>query len=531
MNVMKTYAPLFLITAISWSNICLPVIDQVTVRTTDGSVVASTDTLNTTNIPRASYSTTECAIGISSQQLKTILPFLDHLAHGETFALKQKLTTLNLTELGHIIETASSLNVEPLITQGTESCTKKLTNLGFIQNPVGILTQLKMLSPKMDNVIATQFMNAHPDVMSWLLSHCELEFAQRKFDTNVTSVWFNHDGTMIATLYGTDLVDIWNTKSGKLLQVLNSKRCSMFDPIVNLKSAQFNHHGTMLAAGSDDGKVNIWDIRSGKLLQTLFHGHERITSIQFSPDDIVLATCSEDGTAKIWNMKFGSFRAGEHFHSFDNIDYWADSCYFNQDSTQFVSCSNSSVQIRNIKSGALICEYHSKFRIDSAHFSPDGAIRILTTPYCRVSIWDSKSGLYPHLFNPDPFFVGLIQLSHEGTILATYSKNIVKIWNVKSGKLLKTFDDPDWRSTRLSPDGTMIATNSGNAARIYNLTPLFQLEELFKKLSLEQALTIIAIYQQQNDEQALGTLAPYFDSLPAAIKNIFIAQIPTLGNK
>jgi WD40 repeat protein len=62
----------------------------------------------------------------------------------------------------------------------------------------------------------------------------------------------------------------------------------------------FSPNGKLLASCGMDKKVCLWDTSSGKLVQVL-HGHtEYVLDLSFSSDGRLLASCGEDKTIRIW---------------------------------------------------------------------------------------------------------------------------------------------------------------------------------------------------------------------------------------
>jgi WD40 repeat protein len=61
----------------------------------------------------------------------------------------------------------------------------------------------------------------------------------------------------------------------------------------------FNHDGTLLATGGDDAVARVWDMRTGKNVLALA-GTFALTDLAFSPDGTQLAAGSADGTVRIY---------------------------------------------------------------------------------------------------------------------------------------------------------------------------------------------------------------------------------------
>ncbi|KAF5834951.1 WD40-repeat-containing domain protein [Dunaliella salina] len=153
---------------------------------------------------------------------------------------------------------------------------------------------------------------------------------------DVTTIDWNHDGSLLATGSYDGLARVW-MKDGKLLQTLDKHR----GPVFALK---WNKKGDMLLSGSVDKKIIVWDAKAGELKQVFNHheaaaldvdwrnnnsfatcstdmmiyvcrvgentplktfsGHKNeVNSIKWDPSGTWLASCSDDNTAKIWSIK------------------------------------------------------------------------------------------------------------------------------------------------------------------------------------------------------------------------------------
>ena len=64
----------------------------------------------------------------------------------------------------------------------------------------------------------------------------------------------------------------------------------------------FTPDGARLATGHEDGRVQLWDTTTGKLLEVL-HGHHRaITSVAITATGAHLLAQSDDSTASLWTI-------------------------------------------------------------------------------------------------------------------------------------------------------------------------------------------------------------------------------------
>lgn len=162
----------------------------------------------------------------------------------------------------------------------------------------------------------------------------------------------------------------------------------------------------------------LWNLCRGNQLATLAGHTATVTCAAFSPDGKFLATGSQDGTVKIWSAP----------------------------------------------KRRLIKTFHVTSKsVWSVGFTPDGE-DIFTGYDCGVELWDLDSDRVEKTFPGE-----LAVLSRTGALLATADSSPffwepagdVKIWNLHSGLLLRTFDQPG-RALALSPDGGLLAMAGQN---------------------------------------------------------------------
>jgi WD40 repeat protein len=139
----------------------------------------------------------------------------------------------------------------------------------------------------------------------------------------VNSVAFSPDGKRVLTgagLHGRPGSDsdedntakLWDAETGQELRTFRGHTSNVY-------SVAFSPDGTLVLTGSEDSTAKLWDAETGQEIRT-FRGHTRgVSSVAFSPDGTRVLTGSEDRTARIWQLEGITI---EDFVFF--IEHWGD---------------------------------------------------------------------------------------------------------------------------------------------------------------------------------------------------------------
>lgn len=114
----------------------------------------------------------------------------------------------------------------------------------------------------------------------------------------MNSLAFNRDGRALAA---------GSSWSGRIILWDRTMTMRFHRPVLlghdsNVESLSFSPDDTLLASGGRDGRVKLWDIRSGGLLASMEGQAGRIWCVTFAPDGARLATARQDGIIKLWNV-------------------------------------------------------------------------------------------------------------------------------------------------------------------------------------------------------------------------------------
>jgi WD40 repeat protein/serine/threonine protein kinase len=114
----------------------------------------------------------------------------------------------------------------------------------------------------------------------------------------VRSLAFAPDGRTLATVSNDRSVRLWDTKTGRTMQIERSP-----DKLVALA---FAPDGATLAVATDAGVVTIRNATTLAILKTIRHENsEELLNLAFAPDGRSLATCGMSGTIRLWDPLTG----------------------------------------------------------------------------------------------------------------------------------------------------------------------------------------------------------------------------------
>jgi pre-mRNA-processing factor 19 len=81
-------------------------------------------------------------------------------------------------------------------------------------------------------------------------------------------------------------------------------RCVSEKVEAGLTAVRFHPDGIIMATGGDDNVVNVWDTRTGKAPKAQLQGHTGgITSVAFSENGYFMASAGQDRTIFLWDLR------------------------------------------------------------------------------------------------------------------------------------------------------------------------------------------------------------------------------------
>ncbi len=118
--------------------------------------------------------------------------------------------------------------------------------------------------------------------------------------SDVLSVGFNNDGSLLAAGTGSGIITIWSVEKREPIFSLRSTGA--------IHSIAFSPNRKLIATGNNKGEITLWDIEARQILGHFLAGQEKsITSLAFNYDDTILASGDNNGII-LWDVSLESWK-------------------------------------------------------------------------------------------------------------------------------------------------------------------------------------------------------------------------------
>jgi WD40 repeat protein len=316
--------------------------------------------------------------------------------------------------------------------------------------------------------------------MAWLqsMSAGNLFCSSLWIGSEVLCAAFSHNSRWIVTAGSDGRVKLWETKTGRLVQTVESPSCRLvaFSPSTtsllavasddgllhlwkldengnvsvlwkhrygSIHALAFHPHGCFLAAAGQDGTVSIFDTDHRQLIRSIRHSGP-VRAVMFSPDGAVLASASDDATVKLWSWEHQTKKAPTCFDL--PHPHPVQALAFHPDGIALVTASGATLHVWEVATGRENQEETEGFKhealIHVVAFSADGQWVISCSDDQTARIWQcaNKQEL---LRITHTQAIRSVAISQSGNYIVTGSDDgTAKIWQTLRGDQLVRIAHP-----------------------------------------------------------------------------------------
>lgn len=273
------------------------------------------------------------------------------------------------------------------------------------------------------------------------------------------SVVFSPNGQFLATtVMADDTINVRNIQTGEVHLSLKGHTQRPY-------SLVYSQTGEILASGSYNGQIILWDTKNGNILNHLRGHRQTVSSLALKPNSNNLISGGWDSTINFWNIS-----TGEHLQKIDINGKVRDIAISADGNILATATDEKTVRLWDTIAGQPkgILEGH-KESAECVAFSPNGGVIATGSNDNTIKIWHLKSGQQLNTFSePTSKNTDCVAFSPDGNLLASSSLKVIRIWDVMTGKIQKTFTGhTTWvRSVQFSPNGGMLASCSSDGTVI-----------------------------------------------------------------
>lgn len=281
---------------------------------------------------------------------------------------------------------------------------------------------------------------------------------------------FSHDGTHVVMGDCAEVEDgtdnciageavLYDIDSGEILQTFSGHT-------TDVVSVAFSPDDSMIMTGSNDNTARVWDVESGDELYVLDAHEGRVVAVDFHPTEPVGLTFAIDTPPMTWDLNTGDMIEEFPQHQTlgePNLNVGA--AVFSPDG-QYVLSSYGIGDIRlwNYESGALIRSFqggHTSF-VNSVSFDSTGE-NFVSSAWRENGFffWTTNQREYIFRFDAHSNVVNSVALSPDAKFALTGSQDsTARLWQLTNGAVIQKFvgSEDDIFSVATHPDGEVLAS-------------------------------------------------------------------------
>jgi WD40 repeat protein len=277
-----------------------------------------------------------------------------------------------------------------------------------------------------------------------------------RWNTDVRSVAYSADGTLLAAASFTGVVTVWDLSRPGAEATTHHLYAG---PVLNLAFRPNSHD---LAWCTLTGRIQIIDARTGAEVRT-FHGHDgSVARLAFSPDGQRLASAGADRRVRVWRMD-----APQEVSSYWRPGGWNYDCAFSPDSkylamaggiSQSRPTGHKSVRLWDLDEQRWVKEFQWTDYLTSVAYGRDQLAA--GSEDGTAVIWDAATAAVRHELKGHRGVVTGVAYSPDGRRLVTAGADgTVRWWDTDTAQEILTVpgNGTPLSGVAYSPDGRLVA--------------------------------------------------------------------------
>jgi WD40 repeat protein len=295
----------------------------------------------------------------------------------------------------------------------------------------------------------------------------------------VTNVVIMPDGHSVVSGSKDGTIKVWELMSAKCLRTLEGH-------LSKVNSVCITADGKHIVSGSEDKTIRVWEWKSGQCLHVL-EGHTgSITCVNLTPDNQRIVSLSEDQSLRIWDPENGKcLRTIEgHTDGVTCVSLTPDGKNLITGSDHSISAGiDDSLRVWDLEDGRclqILKGFSTTRGISCIFVTPDGQNALIGVKgSSKLQIWDLKCCKRLQILEiPQAELISgskdlLCVSSNNQRVVAGYADSKLRVWDLISGKCLKTLEGHSGpvNGVSLTPDGRRAVSGGGydRTIRVWDL--------------------------------------------------------------